>query len=166
MQLEGQLNNLSKSAKLLVFCFLITLSFGFYTGLIFVNENTHSTFNGIEEQYLGNENDEQSEIMKFKKPEKEIITMVHNHVLSMSVIFFLLGGLLLLTQLSPLLKKILIVEPFISVLLTFGGIWIMWSGVYWFKYVVMFSGILMTLTFTTSVLIILFQLVKKENKDI
>jgi len=163
MQLEGQLKNLSKPAKLLVFCFLLTLSFGFYTGLIFVNENTRSTFNGIEEQYLGNEADEQAKEMKFKKPEKEIITMVHNHVLSMSVIFFLLGGLLLLTQLSPLLKKILIVEPFISLLLTFGGIWIMWSGVYWFKYVVMFSGILMTLTFTTSVLIILFQLVRKTN---
>jgi len=163
MQLEGQLNKLPKSAKLLVFCFLLTLSFGFYTGLIFVNKNTHSAFNGIEEHYLGNETDEQAQEMKFKKPEKEIITVVHNHVLSMSVIFFLLGGLLLLTNLSPLFKKILIVEPFISLLLTFGGIWVMWSGVYWVKYVIMFSGILMTLTFTTSVLIILFQITRKTE---
>ena len=65
-----------------------------------MNENTHSTFNGIEEQYLGNETDEQATEMKFKKPEKEIITVVHNHVLSMSVIFFLLGGLLILKTLK------------------------------------------------------------------
>ena len=133
---------------------------------MFVNENTHSTFHGIEEQYMGNENDEQAVDMKFKKPEKEIVTMVHNHILSMSVIFFLLGGLVLLTNLHPLLKKILIVEPFFSLLLTFGGIWIMWSGVVWFKYVIMLSGMLMTATFTTSVLIILVQLIRKQHKEI
>ncbi len=164
MKLEGQLSSLPKSAKLLIFCFLITLSFGFYTGLIFVNENTNASINGVEEQYLGNENNEVAVVMKFKKPEKEIITMVHNHVLSMSLIFFLLGGILLLTNLAPVLKKVLIVEPFVSLLLTFGGIWIMWSGVIWFKYVVVFSGILMTVTFTTSVSLILFQLAKKNKK--
>lgn len=162
MQFEGKIQELSKSAKMLLVCFLITLSFGFYTGLLFINENTNSTFNGVEEHYLGNEDDENAEVMKFKKSKKDIVTLVHNHVLSLSVIFFLLGGLLLLTNLSPILKKILIVEPFISLLLTFGGIWVMWSGILWFKYVIMLSGILMTATFTTSVLIILFQLMRKK----
>ncbi|MGE0561541.1 MAG: hypothetical protein AB7O47_06970 [Flavobacteriales bacterium] len=162
MQFEGKIQELSKSAKMLLVCFLITLSFGFYTGLLFINENTNSTFNGVEEHYLGNEDDENAEVMKFKKSKKDIVTMVHNHVLSLSIIFLLLGGLLLLTNLSPLLKKILIVEPFISLLLTFGGIWVMWSGVLWFKYVIMLSGILMTITFTASVLIILFQLLRKK----
>jgi hypothetical protein len=111
---------------------------------------------------LGNEDDENAEVMKFKKSKKDIVTMVHNHVLSLSIIFLLLGGLLLLTNLSPILKKILIVEPFISLLLTFGGIWVMWSGVLWFKYIIMLSGILMTATFTASVLIILFQLLRKK----
>lgn len=162
MQFEGKIQQLSKTAKMLLVCFLITLSFGFYTGLLFINENTNSTFNGVEEHYLGNEDDENAEVMKFKKSKKDIVTMVHNHVLSLSIIFLLLGGLLLLTNLSPILKKILIVEPFISLLLTFGGIWVMWSGVLWFKYIIMLSGILMTATFTASVLIILFQLLRKK----
>lgn len=162
MQFEGKIQELSKTAKMLLVCFLITLSFGFYTGLLFINENTNSTFNGMEEHYLGNEDDENAEVMKFKKSKKDIVTMVHNHVLSLSIIFLLLGGLLLLTNLSPIIKKILIVEPFISLLFTFGGIWIMWSGVLWFKYVIMLSGILMTATFTASVLIILFQLMRKK----
>ncbi|MCB0380126.1 MAG: hypothetical protein KDD24_02640 [Flavobacteriales bacterium] len=162
MQFEGKIQELSKTTKMLLVCFLITLSFGFYTGLLFINENTNSTFNGVEEHYLGNEDDENAEVMKFKKSKKDIVTMVHNHVLSLSIIFLLLGGLLLLTNLSPILKKILIVEPFISLLLTFGGIWVMWSGVLWFKYIIMLSGILMTATFTASVLIILFQLLRKK----
>ena len=109
MQFEGKIQELSKTTKMLLVCFLITLSFGFYTGLLFINENTNSTFNGVEEHYLGNEDDENAEVMKFKKSKKDIVTMVHNHVLSLSIIFLLLGGLLLLTNLSHILKKILIV---------------------------------------------------------
>ncbi len=160
MSLHGKIHSLPKTAKLLLACFLITLSFGFYTGLIFVNENTNNTVEGIKTHYLGNENDENAEIMQFKKAEKEIITTVHNHVLSMSVIFFLLGMILLTTSIHPTLKKVLIVEPFISILLTFGGIWILWLGVDWFKYVIIVSGITLSLAFTISVFLIFSQLIK------
>lgn len=162
MELQGKIHELPKSAKLLLGFFILTLSFGYYTGLRFVNENTNSTTQGIEEHYLGNEGDESATEMKFKKTEKEIITTVHNHVVSMALIFLALGVILLLTSIPKKLKQFLIVEPFISIVLTFGGIWLMWSGVLWFKYIVIFSGILLTITFTTSVILILFQLFKKK----
>jgi len=162
MELHGRIHSLPKQAKLLIGAFLITLSFGYFTGLRFVNENTNNTTQGIEEQYLGNEDVEDAEEMKFKKSEKEIITTVHNHVVSMSIIFLLLGGVLLITSIHPMLKKALIIEPFISILLTFGGIWLMWSGVLWFKYIIIFSGILLTLTFTASVVLIFWQLFQKK----
>lgn len=161
MEIQGKIHGLPKPAKLLIGFFIITLSFGYYTGLRFVQDNTKYTTDGIEEHYLGNEADEDAEVMKFKKSEKEIISMVHNHVISMSVIFLLLGAILLMTSLPAKLKKFLIVEPFISIVLTFGGIWLMWAGVLWFKYIVIFSGILLTLTYTTSVILILQQLFKK-----
>ena len=161
MELHGKIHELPKLAKYLLGFFIITLSFGYFVGLRFVQENTNYTTQGIEEQYNGNEKDENAEVMKFKKSEKEIISMVHNHVISMSVIFLLLGAILLLTSLPQKFKKILIIEPFISIILTFGGIWLMWSGVLWFKYVVIASGILLTLTFTTSILLILMQLFKR-----
>lgn len=163
MELHGKIHQLPKPAKLLVGFFILTLSFGYFTGLRFVNENTNATINGLEEHYLGNEMDEDAEEMKFKKNEKEIITMVHNHVISMSLIFLVLGSILLITSIPVKLKKFLIVEPFISTILTFGGIWLLWSGLLWFKYIIVFSGILLTLTFTTSVVLILLQLVKKNN---
>ena len=162
MELHGIIHTFSKQAKLLIGAFLITLSFGYFTGLRFVSENTHNTTQGIEEQYLGNEFDEDAEEMKFKKSEKEIITTVHNHVVSMSIIFLLLGSIMLTTSIHPTLKKILIIEPFLSVILTFGGIWLMWSGVLWFKYVIIISGMMLTLTYTTSVVLLLSELLKKR----
>ena len=162
MQLNGLLFTFPKEIKLLIGVFLVVLSVGFYTGLFFVGETSSAEPNGIEEHYLGNETIEDAPIMKFKKSPKEMLTTVHTHILSMSLIFFLVGIILATTQLNRKLKLFLMLEPFASVLLTFGGIYLLWLGVTWFKYIVMFSGMLMTATYTISVLIIFSQLLKKK----
>ncbi|ULC58644.1 hypothetical protein MBM09_12015 [Flaviramulus sp. BrNp1-15] len=161
MQLNGLILNLPKEIKLLIGAFIIVLSIGFYTGLLFVGETSSANPNGIEEQYLGNEDDENAKVMRFKKSDQEMLTLVHNHILSMAIIFFLVGAIISITKLNKKLKLFLIVEPFISVILTFGGLYLLWTGVLWMKYIVMFSGILMTLTFAASTFIILKQLVQK-----
>lgn len=162
MEINGLLLSLPKEIKLLIGAFIIVLSIGFYTGLLFVGETSSANPNGIEEQYLGNEDDENAQVMRFKKSDQEMLTLVHNHILSMSIIFFLVGLIVSITKLNKKLKLFLIVEPFISVVLTFGGLYLLWSGMLWMKYIVMFSGILMTLTFTASVVVILLQLLKKS----
>lgn len=162
MQLNGLIVTLPKEIKLLIGAFIIVLSIGFYTGLLFVGETSSANPNGIEEQYLGNEEDENADIMRFKKSPQEMLTLVHNHILSMSIIFFLVGLLVSITKLNKKLKLFLIVEPFVSVILTFGGLYFLWMGLLWMKYIVMLSGILMTLTFTISTGIILKQLFQKE----
>lgn len=162
MQLNGLIFTLPKEIKLLIGAFIIVLSIGFYMGLLFVGETSSANPNGIEEHYLGNENDENAEVMRFKKSGQEMLTLVHNHMLSMSIIFFLVGFIVSITKLNRKLKLFLIVEPFISVVLTFGGLYMLWTGVLWMKYIVIFSGILMTLTFTVSVLVILKQLLPKK----
>ncbi|PWK17949.1 hypothetical protein [Xanthomarina spongicola] len=163
MQLNGLIYSFPKEIKFLIAAFIIVLSIGFYTGLLFVGETSTANPNGIEEQYLGNEFNEEATVMKFKKSEQEMLTLVHNHILSMSIIFFLVGVILSTTKLNMKLKLFLIVEPFLSVILTFGGLYLLWTGLLWMKYIVMFSGILMTLTFTLSILIILFQLLNKKE---
>lgn len=158
MQLNGIISKFPKELKMLIGAFVFVLSIGFYTGLLFVGETSSANPNGIEEHYLGNEDDVDATVMKFKKNEQQMLTLVHGHILSMSIIFFLVGLILCTTKLSRKLKAILIVEPFISVLLTFGGLYFLWKEILWMKYVVMISGTLMTLTYTISVLIILYQL--------
>ncbi|ADY27951.1 hypothetical protein [Cellulophaga lytica] len=162
MKYNGLLGTFPSEIKLFIGAFVVILSIGFYTGLMFVNETTGAKPAGITENYLGNEEDEDAEVMKFKKSKREMLTTVHTHILSMSFIFFLLGGLVWLTKLPKKLKLFLTIEPFLSVLLTFGGIYMLWSGMLWMKYIIMISGALMTLTFTLSALVILWQLIKKQ----
>jgi len=162
MQLSGSIHSFPKEIKLLILSFLVVLTIGFFLGLSFVNETTNANPNGIEEQYLGNENIEDATIMKFKKSEREVLTLVHNHMLSLSVIFFLLAIIVSTTNINKKFKLFLMLEPFASILLTFGGIYILWSGVLWFKYIIILSGVLMTFTFTASVIVIVTQLLQKK----
>lgn len=162
MQVHGSIHQFPKEIKWLIFAFLCTLSIGFYSGITFVKDTTNANPKGIEERYLGNEDDEEATKMMFKKSSGEMKTMVHNHILSISVIFFIVSLLLSTTSLNKKVKLFLMIEPFLSILLTFGGIYIMWLGVTWMKYVIMFSGMLMTLVFTASILTILYQLLSKK----
>ena len=155
MELRGALSQLPKDFRILVCCFVIVLNIGFFTGFNFVRVSTSLSTSGIEENYLGNEEDEDAEIMRFKKSEKEILTLIHNHILSLSLVFFVLAVLLYMTNVSPMLKTFLLFEPFASLVLTFGGIYIMWLGVIWFKYIIIVAGLAMVLSLClTSFLII------------
>lgn len=164
MQYNGLLLTLPKEVKFFLATFIVVLSVGYFTGLLFVNQTDTTRPSGIEENYLGNEEDVEANVMKFKKGEREMLTIIHTHILSMSFIFVLLGVIMLFTKLPTPFKMFLIIEPFFSIILTFGGIYLMWAGMLWMKYIVMISGVLMTLIFTTSVLIALYQLLFKKYK--
>jgi hypothetical protein len=53
-------------------------------------------------------------------------------------------------------------EPFLSVLLTFGGIYFLWLDISWMKYVIMISGMFMTFSFMAATILILFQLTQNK----
>ncbi|MFV8224732.1 hypothetical protein [Christiangramia aquimixticola] len=163
MNYNGLLLRLPNEIKYFLAVFVLVLSVGYFTGLLFVGQTESTNPDGIEENYLGNEDEPEAEVMKFEKGEREMLTIIHTHILSMSFIFFLLGCILLLTRLPKKLKFFLIIEPFFSIILTFGGIYLMWKGISWMKYIVMISGILMTLIFATSVWIIFYQLLFKKE---
>ena len=165
MQIHGLIHQFPKEIKIVIFMFVLLLSIGFYGGLSFVNNTTSMQPTGVESNYLGNENDEDSNVMKFKKSEREILTIVHNHILSMSVIFFLLSLILSTTSINKKLKCFLMIEPFVSVLLTFGGIYLLWTGILWFKYIIIFSGILMTFSFVLATFSIFYQLLLSKTNN-
>jgi len=154
MIISQSLKDQSKEVKHLISAFLVVLSIGYFTGITFVDDTTDQSPKGIEENYLGNENDESAVKMKFKKSKQEILNIVHTHMLSISVIFFLTGILVSRTSVNSILRKILMIEPFLSILLTFGGIYLLWSGIIWMKYVVMVSGIAMTFAFVGALIVI------------
>ena len=163
MTYNGLLTTFPKEIRLFIATFVVILSIGYFTGLLFIQHTEATSPNGIEENYLGNEEDEEASVMKFKKGDREMLTTVHTHILSMSFIFFLLGGLVWMTSAPKKWKLFLTIEPFLSVILTFGGIYLMWSGIYWFKYIVIVSGILMTVCFTGAASLVLWQCVRPKK---
>lgn len=164
---NGLIQQFPKSAKWLTALFIISLSYGFFAGVRFVEYNTDVTPSGIEESYLGNEeNDDEVDVLKFEKTQAEMLTMFHTHVMSLSMVFFLTGILVLMTDAPERLKKFLAVEPLVSVFITFGGLYWMWKGFLWLKYLVFLSGTLMTLCYGVGVILVLLNLFKKPKPEL
>ena len=161
LELQALLPRLPKVAKNLILIFVASLLFGFVMGLDVVYETTSFSTTGIQENYLGNEENESAEIMIFKKSPREIKTMIHNHVLSLSILFLSVSILTLMTTLPIKISSFLAIEPFISLFLTFGGIFLMWKGVPYINYLVMFSGIIMSICIGLSLIFITRDLIKK-----
>jgi hypothetical protein len=164
MKLDGLIHTFPKHIKLFIASFVIVLSIGYITGLLFVRQAESDTPDGIEENYMGNEEQEDVQVMKFEKGDREMLTILHTHVLSISFIFFFLGGLIAITSLPTKLKSFLLIEPFFSIVFTFGGIYLMWKGILWMKYVVMVSGTLMTLVYFIGAGAVLQQLFFRKQK--
>jgi hypothetical protein len=157
------IKNLSVPIKYFIGAFLILLSIGYFTGLAFVAQTDSTTPQGIEENYNGNEDEDAPKVLKFKKSSREMLTIIHTHVLSISMIFFITGILLWCTDQRVLIKKILSIEPFVSVLVTFGGIYLVWLGYSFFSILIVISGILMTLSYVLAILFIFNDLLKKPS---
>jgi len=155
-----------KYIKIFLLFFVLTLTLGYSAGFKFIVRTTNLNPTGIEENYIGNEDNEGADTLKFRKSEGEIIASIHTHMLSFSLIFFATGCILLTIPFNRTLKKILLIEPFISVIITFGGLWVLWLGYSWTKYFVMVSGILITATFIAQVFFIINGLLGKPTKYI
>ena len=155
MQFIDGIQTFPSYIRLFVLFFTLALSFGYFSGFKFLIYSTDLEPEGIEQNYIGNEDNEEAEVMRFKKSEREILTTIHGHAISFSLIFLSIGVVLITLPIHQTLKKALLLEPFVSIILTFGGIWLLWVGITWLKYVVMFSGMLLTVSFLVSVVLIL-----------
>jgi uncharacterized membrane protein YedE/YeeE len=150
--------------KRFIVLFVLCLATGYFTGFDLIYETTALSATGIVENYVGNEHNPSADLMKFKKPEKEILVIIHTHVISFALIFFALGILILTLPIAPILKKWLLYEPFFSIVITFGSIYLIWKELPYVHYLAMISGILLTVSFLTSALLIIYYCVKPEDR--
>ena len=120
-----QMANWPLGLKRVVIAFLLTMSIGVTLGIGMVWMSTTATADGIVKHYRG---DDPAEIEfipeKYPMPVKELLNTTHNHVLSFTMIFGALGVLLQFTsRLSARWKAFFSVEPFVSIVTTFGSMW-------------------------------------------
>ncbi len=145
----------------ILFLFVLTISLGYGFGLRYLYLTTEANSTTLQENYLGNEADEDAEEMKFKKTEKSLLTFLHDHLFALGILQLIMSFLLFCSKIPSKLKNFLVFEPFLSILVTFSGIYILWLGVEELKYVVMVSGTLFHLTFMVSLGILGVKLLKK-----
>ena len=108
--MNTQLHQLPKSLKYSLVVFLITLSFGYLSGVDLVKHTTDFKAQGIEQNILGDELDETAEELYFKMSEKQLHNIIHSHVISLSMLFLLLSLLLFFTHYPAGLKSFLMIE--------------------------------------------------------
>jgi hypothetical protein len=150
-----------KKLRLLCLLTVINLTIGVSVGLYYVGYTTQFSSAGTSEHFAGSKISAQFDIPdKYPKPISELLNTTHTHIISMTFIFLIIGGIFFFNSIiTGLLKTILIVEPFVSILITFGGIWLMRFIHSGFSYIVIFSGLLMYLSYFIMVFIICYELV-------
>ena len=157
------LRELPKPIKLTLGAFILTMLFGYSASFLVLADQTGMSPNGIEQSYNGNEDDETATTLKFKKSKFEVLTTVHSHVFTLGVIFLITGFLSYFTSLPSLLKSFLMIEPLVSLMVSFGSLILMWRGFLTFKYLAFLSGAIMHSTFIITLIILLVEILKKSS---
>lgn len=113
---------------------------GYAAGLAFVSYNTGMQPSGISSHYHGNE-----EELQFGKSAAEMLNIVHSHLLGMGVLFFAVAILYTMTDGAPRWKTFWATETILSLLSTFGALWLIAFGQQWAVWVIFPSSILMVI---------------------
>ena len=120
------LHSLDKHLKYLLSSFLLVLGMGIFTGLIYINHTTGMDSKGTIERYNGSEAAEYEIPESFPKEFESMILMTHEHIIAFSIISILIGLIFSFNSLiKGKLKCFFMLEPFISIIITFGSMWLM-----------------------------------------
>jgi len=160
-----RLYELPEKLKLLCFVTVFNITIGVGIGLYYVGYTTQYSPSGTSEHFAGSKVSDDFDIPdKYPKPFSELLNTTHTHVISMTFIFLITGGIFFFNSLiTGSIKTFLIVEPFISIIVTFGGIWLVRFIHPGFSYLVILSGILMYLSFFIMASTIFYELSIKPS---
>ena len=162
-----RLHELPRKLKLLCFLTVFNITVGLGVGLYYVGYTTQYSPSGTSEHFAGSKVSDDFDIPdKYPKPFSELLNTTHTHVISMTFIFIITGGIFFFNSIiTGSIKTFLIVEPFISIIVTFGGIWLVRFIHPGFSYLVILSGILMYLSFFIMASTIFYELSIKPSQS-
>lgn len=138
----GRLRSLPGYWRAPIAAFVLVGLVGYAAGLAFIAHNTGMRARGISDQYHGND-----ELLKFGKSTAEMLEIVHTHLLGMGVLFFALAILYALTDARPRWKALWATETLLTLLSTFGSLWLIAIGQDWAFWAVFPSSVFMVCGF-------------------
>ncbi len=161
------LSGIDKQLKRFLLIYLIVITIGVTVGLIYLSKTTSMTPKDTVERYNGSEiKDNDIEIAEsYPITIMELLTTTHSHLLGMSFIFLSTGMIFYFnTVIRGLFKTIIMVEPLVSLVVTFGSIWLIRFVNPVFVYLTFLSAFLMYTGFYFIILISLYELVFVKRK--
>jgi hypothetical protein len=136
---------------------------GYTTSLLFIRHTTGMTPAGVVTRYRGSDPDAAEGAMQFAKSFSEMLTVTHTHLFSMAAIFVFSGlALALCARPSERWRRILIVEPFVALLVSFSAMWLMRYADPRFSWLLAVSSGLMAITFYVQSFFILRELMTRS----
>jgi len=161
-----KLKDLDTNLKYLILAFLFTLGVGITTGLIYINYTTEISLSGTIEQYRGSEVSEYDIPEKFPKEFEDMILTTHEHITSFAIISFLIGFIFYFNSIIlGKLKLFLIIEPFISTILTFLSMWLMRYINESFVYILIPSSFIMYVCWYIMIFVCIYELAVKVKQS-
>jgi hypothetical protein len=147
-----KLFELDKALKNFLIAILFVLTTGLGTGLIYLNYTTNYSPKGATQRFNGTNIDQGINDFdipeNYPKPISEMLITTHNHILGFTFIFFITGLIFYFNSIiSGFWKSFLLIEPTISIVITFGSIWLMRFVHEDFVYLTIFSSTILYLSF-------------------
>ncbi|MFL5402266.1 MAG: hypothetical protein ACJ8BF_05550 [Gemmatimonadales bacterium] len=132
---------------------------GYTTSLLFIHHTTGMTAAGVAARYRGSDPDTVQGAMQFPKSYAEMLTVTHTHLFSMAAIFVFSGlALALCSRPGERWRRLLIVEPFVALLVSFSAMWLMRYVDPRFSWLLAISSAIMAITFYVQTYFILREL--------
>jgi len=163
--MESKLYQLNKNLKALYISFLIVLSIGVAMGMTYIYLTTSMTLDGTEVRYAGDNLPQNfdPDIDVLENPPKSVLELVshaHSHIISFSFIFLLTAFIFEKNSIiKGRWKRFLMIEAFASILITFGGFFLIRFLDRSFSYLVIASSSIMYLSFYVMVGVCLYELI-------
>lgn len=154
-----RLRNADAGVRGFLVAFLVMITIGYAIGILFVDHTSGGTREGLAEQFRGSGESAGGGELRYEKGPDEMYIFLHNHILSLSLIFFAVGGIFSFSSIAKGgVKAFLMIEPLVAIGTTFGGIWLMRFVSPAFSTLVVVSGVTMLLCYATMIVLLLVEL--------
>lgn len=163
--MKTRIHQFPEQLKKMIAALLLSLTFGVLIGLGFLYYTTSYSTKGAIERYNGSEVSEEFGIAEnYPKPISEIFITTHNHIIAFTLIFTVIAFIFYFSSLvNNGFKTFLLVEPFISIIISFGSLWLMRFVNPNFVFLMAVSSTLIYLSYFTMVSLILYEIFFKKT---
>lgn len=144
--------NASRPIRILVFSTTLALLLGYGVSMLKLYNKTSFSLSSSIQNYRGSDDEN---LMLYPKTFSEILQITHSHALSVPLVYFVLGLLLLGTSICDKTKSLLIGGVFASFFVEYLSLWGLWGITPAFVYPLTLASITGSLCYLSACLVIL-----------